>query len=105
MSEAPLHALLLIAALVAAVAGMGWFALAKDVHWEQVHGDTPQSAGKVKLLRWLGALGLATSLGLCLAADHASMASLVWIMALAAAALAIAFTLTWRPHWLRWLPA
>lgn len=105
MSEAQLHALLLLAALVAAVAGMGWFALAKDVHWEQVHGDTPQTPGKIRLLRALGALGLAVSLGLCLAVDHASMASLVWIMALAAAALAIAFTLTWRPQWLRWLPA
>lgn len=104
MSDAQLDALLLLAALVAAVAGMGWFALAKDVHWEQVHGDRPQTPGKVALLRWLGALGLAASLGLCLAVDHASMASLVWVMALAGAALAIAFTLTWRPQWLRWLP-
>ncbi len=105
MSEATLDALLLSAALLAALAGMGWFALAKDVHWEQVHGDRPQAAGKALLLRWLGTLGLAVSLGLCLAVDHASMACLVWIMTLAAAALAVAFTLTWRPRWLRWLPA
>jgi hypothetical protein len=28
------------------------------------------------------------------------MAALVWVMGLAAAALAVAFTLTWRPRWL-----
>ncbi|MDR0205409.1 MAG: DUF3325 domain-containing protein [Delftia acidovorans] len=105
MSEGLMDALLLAAAFAASLLGMAWFALAKDVHWEQVHGDTPQPDGKVRLLRWLGASGLAASLGLCLAVDHASMASLVWIMTLAAAALAIAFTLTWRPSWLRWLPA
>ena len=86
MSEGLMDALLLAAAFAASLAGMGWFALAKDVHWEQVHGDMPQPDGKVRLLRWLGASGLAASLGLCLAVDHASMASLVWIMTLAAAA-------------------
>ena len=28
------------------------------------------------------------------------MAALVWVMALAAAALVVAFTLSWRPRWL-----
>ena len=42
--------------------------------------------------------GLAAALALCLAVDHASMASLVWSMALAGAALAVAFTLSWRPR-------
>ena len=45
---------------------------------------------------------LLASLLLCLRADHASMAVLVWVMSLAAAALLVAFTLAWRPHWLRW---
>ena len=40
---------------------------------------------------------------LCLGADHATMAVLVWFMALAGAALAVAFTLSWRPQWLRFL--
>jgi len=31
------------------------------------------------------------------------MALLVWVMALAGAALAVALTLTWRPRWLRLL--
>lgn len=91
-------ALLLAAAMLAATAGMGWLAL--DVHWEQVRGADPLAPSTARLLHALGALGLAASLALCLTVDHASMASLVWVMALAAAALAVAFTLTWRPRWL-----
>jgi len=93
-------ALMLAAALAANVAGLGWLALAMDVHWQQVRGRAPQTRAMVRLLRVLGVLGLAGSLALCLAVDHASMASLVWVMALAAAALVVAFTLTWRARWL-----
>jgi len=92
---------LLAAALLANLAGLGWLALAMDVHWEQVRGAAPHPPALVWRLRVLGVLGLAGSLALCLAVDHASMAFLVWIMALAASALAIAFTLTWRARWLR----
>lgn len=96
-------ALLLAAAVLANVAGAGWLALAMDVHREQVfgakHAATTASAS-AGTLRCMGTLGLAASLALCLAVDHGSMAALVWIMALAAAALAIAFTLAWRPRWL-----
>jgi hypothetical protein len=93
----------LAAALVANVAGMGWLALSMDSHWEQVFGAAPQTAATVRRLRWLGALGLLASLGLCLWVDHASMAALVWVMALGAAALLVAQALSWRPHWLRLL--
>lgn len=96
-------AALLGAALIAALAGMGWLALAMDVHWEQAFGQAAQTPARARWLRVLGALGLALALALCLAVDHASMAALVWIMALAAAALAVAMALTWRPHWLRLL--
>lgn len=98
-------ALLLLLALAANVAGLGWLALAMDVHWEQARGPVPASRGTVKLLRVLGVAGLVTSLGLCLAVDHASMASLVWFMTLAGAALAIAFTATWKARWLGLLVA
>lgn len=104
MSEPLMDVLLLCAALAAAVAGMGWLALAKDVHWEQVCGAArPPSTAQLRRMRWLGSAGLAASLALCLAVDHASMAALVWAMALAAAALLVTFTLSWRPQWLRWL--
>ncbi|WP_411833686.1 DUF3325 domain-containing protein [Pseudoxanthomonas mexicana] len=97
----PAHAgWLLAAALAACVAGMGWLALSMPVHAQQVWGATPSRTATL-WLRGLGALALATALGLCLAVDHASMAALVWLMGLAAAALIVAFTLAWRARWLR----
>lgn len=105
-----LDALLLLAAMAANVMGLGWLALAMDVHWQQVHGRVvPQSRATVKLLRGLGAAGLAGSLLICLSVDHISMASLVWVMTLACAALLVAFMLAWRPRFLAalipWMPS
>lgn len=94
------EAMLLAAALTLNVAGMTWVALAMDVHWAQVRNDALSRAA-VWRLRVMGALGMLAALVLCLWVDHASMAALVWVMALAASALVVAFTLTWRPHWLR----
>lgn len=90
----------LMVALLACTAGMGWLALAMDDHWAQVRASAPSRA-QVLRLRVLGATGLLVGLALCLRVDHASMAVLVWVMALAAAALAIAQVLSWRPRWLR----
>lgn len=92
MPDAPL----LLLALLACVTGMGWFALSMDVHWAQVRGDAPRSPGLAKALRLGGAGALLLSLVLCLTVDSPSIAVLVWFMAVAGAALAIAFTLTWR---------
>ncbi len=92
---------LLFGAALTAVAGFGWLALAMDPHWEQVHGEPAAPASVARCLRLAGALALAASLGLCLAADHPSMAVLVWVMLMAGAAATIAATLSWRPQWLR----
>lgn len=89
--------LLLTAATVLCVLGFAWLALAMDVHWKQVRNDQP-SASTAKVLRVLGSLSLFASLVLCLFTAHASMASLVWVMLLAASALIVAFTFTWRPR-------
>ena len=96
MGMVMMNNLLLIAALLASAAGMGWLALSMDVHWQQVRGNAPQPPGLVTTLRRLGAAALFASLLLCLAVDSASMAVLVWLMAIAAAAVTVAFTLTWR---------
>lgn len=97
------EALLLLTALAACIAGMGWLALSLNVHWRQVHGNAQQPAGRVRCLRMQGVAGLAASLVPCLAAANPSIASLLWIMLLSTAALMIAFTLTRRAHWLRLL--
>lgn len=100
MSEAAIASYLLLAAWLASVAGMGWLAVSMPVHAQQVWERAPSSA-VARLLRWLGAAGIAAALALCLAADHASMAVLVWVMSSTAASLLVAFTLAWRPRWLR----
>jgi hypothetical protein len=79
---------------------MGWLALALDSHWQQVHGAGDLRLPTRRLLRVLGAVALLSSLGIALLVDHPSIAPLVWIMGLAASALMIAFTLSWRPQWL-----
>ena len=89
--------LILAAAIAVCICGMAWFALSLDAHWRQLRSGSP-SLGLVRQLRLLGWVSMAVSLFLCLAADHASMASLVWVMMVAASALIVAFTLTWRPH-------
>jgi hypothetical protein len=98
MHEAWLQAL----ALLASLCGMGWLALAMEVHWAQVRGGGPAARTALRL-RALGVCAIAASLGLCLAADHASIAVLVWVMSLAAATLLVAFVLAARPRWLSWL--
>ncbi|MBB4844022.1 hypothetical protein HNP55_002558 [Paucibacter oligotrophus] len=96
------YSLLAGAALLVAL-GFAWLALAMDGHWEQVHGQTGPSAGQQKLLRLLGGSLLLASLALCLLADHATMAALVWLMLLAGGVLLNALLLAWRPAWLRLL--
>ncbi|BDU16569.1 DUF3325 domain-containing protein [Lysobacter auxotrophicus] len=100
MSEATLSAGLLLAAFVAGIAGMGWLALSMPVHAQQAWGEA-LSSRTARVLRCLGASSLFAALLLCLAVDHASMASLVWVMTLAASALVVAFALSSRPTWLR----
>ncbi|GAA0258177.1 DUF3325 domain-containing protein [Rhodanobacter caeni] len=102
MPDAVLATCLLLAAWLASVAGMGWLAVSMPVHAQRVWERAPSSV-MARLLRWLGVAGIVAALGLCLAVDHASMAALVWVMSSTAASLLVAFTLAWRPRWLRML--
>ncbi|HSV59081.1 MAG TPA: DUF3325 domain-containing protein [Variovorax sp.] len=90
-------ALIVLAAVLANLVGLAWIALAMEPHWEQVRSD-PLHAGRAAMLRVLGASAIAGSALLCLWADHATMAWLVWTMALTAAAIVLAFALAWRPR-------
>jgi hypothetical protein len=99
------EALMLATALFVCICGFAWLSLAMEPHWRQVRGDAPITRRVTILLRVLGSTALLVALVLCLEVDHVSMASLVWVMSLAAAALSVAFTLTWRPRALAWLVA
>lgn len=98
MHDGWFNALNLAAAIACSGLGFAWLALSMEVHWEQVRGPGPASPSTVRLLRVLGAAGLALSLVLCAVADHPTMAALVWIMSLALGAFCVAMTLTWRPQ-------
>lgn len=93
----------LLLALISSVCGMAWLALAMNAHWQQVRADAQLTRALAVTLRAAGTLSLLLSLWLCLGVDHVSMASLVWVMSLAASALFVAFMLSWRPRWLAWL--
>lgn len=93
-----LKAFFLSGALLCCVIGFAWLALTLEPHWRQVRGNQPLPKLMIPVLRTLGSISLCASLLLCLLADHPSMAVLVWIMALAAAALMVAFTFTWTPR-------
>ena len=90
-------------AFLCSLAGMGWFALTLDSHWQQACGSGAPKLSTRRRLRLLGTLALTVSLILSFRADHASMAPLVWIMGLAAAALVMALLLAWWPRVLRML--
>ncbi|MCW0209123.1 MAG: DUF3325 domain-containing protein [Achromobacter sp.] len=100
MSEAALSNWLLVAAVLAGLAGMGWLALSMPAHAQQVWGRGLSSAAS-RVLRWLGTAGIGMALLLCLRADHPSMAVLVWVMTLAFSALVIAMSLSGCPRALR----
>ena len=87
-------------AFAAAVVGMGWLALTIDMNYARVGKRGALTSSGLARLRLLSTIGVTASLALCLSVDHVSMAALVWIMLLAAAALVITFTLAWRAHWL-----
>lgn len=102
-------ALWLLAAYLCAVAGFGWLALAMEPHWRQVRAGPPPDVAATRTLRVLGGLGLLLSLWACLRADHVTMAALVWVMTLSAAAFTVSALLSWRPVLLgllcRWIRA
>lgn len=93
--------LLLGGAVLLNIAGLAWLALAMDAHWKQVLGGGKPTPGSRRLLRIAAVIALLMSFILCNLPDHATIAALVWVMALTAGALTVAFTLTWRPAWLR----
>jgi hypothetical protein len=92
--------LLLWSTLLLAVFGMARLALAMEVHWRQLHAERPLSLATARRLRLSGAVALLASLFCCFAAEHPSMAALVWVMTNTASALIVTFTLAFKPRWL-----
>jgi len=95
--------MLLAAAFATAWLGFALLALSQVRHWRQVTGaETPPSRTRVIAYRAIAATLLTISLGLALLRDGPSFGSLLWATMISIAALAVAFTLAWRPAILRW---
>jgi hypothetical protein len=91
----------LTGALIGALLGFSWLALAMQEHWQQVHGGAVPPQATQRVLRMLGACALIASGILCFTADRPSMAVLVWILLMSFSAVSTALTLTWKPSLLR----
>jgi len=97
--------LLLLALFAAAYAGFALLALSQVRHWRAVVGAAALPRRRVLVLRALGGVLIALSLLLALMRDGPGFGSLLWATAISLAALAVAFTLTWRPSIFRPLTA
>lgn len=87
-------------ALLFAVLGLAWIALALPRHWRQVHGSLQLSDCRKSCLGVAGGLALLLSLLCTLAKGSLAMAIMLWVMLLAAATVIVALILSWRPGWL-----
>jgi len=93
-------ALTIIAALVS-ILGFILLALAQARHWAAV-SKTPVEQ-RVNSA-WLTSAGLGAQIAaliLTIQAQGSSFGSLLWTVMISVAAMAVTFTLAWRPKWLR----
>lgn len=93
-------ALLLVAAGLASYGGFACLALAMPDHWAQASGQRGDVAPHRRRLRPAGFFMLGVAYVLCVYRDGPSFGSLLWSLLISAAAIAVAFTLTWRPKFL-----
>lgn len=96
-------ALLLLAASLASYSGFACFALAMPRHWAAASGRSLAAVPHRRALRLGGFALLAGTYGLCVYRDGPSFGSVLWVVLIPMAAIAVALTLAWRPQWL--LPA
>ena len=93
--------LLLVGIGTVAYLGFALLALTQARPWQRV-SPAPQPTRIRRLaLRILGGLALLLSLVLCLVRDGPGFGALLWATMISLAAIAVAFTLTWRPSLLR----
>lgn len=92
---------LLIGTFGAAYVGFALLALSQTRHWRRVLDAPPPSFRQPRMLRALGGAAIGLSLALALLRDGPGFGALLWATVLSLVALAVAFTLAWRPKWLQ----
>ncbi len=93
--------LLFSALMVALYVGFALLALSQVRHWRAIGLDSRLPRTAMAVLRVLGFALLAASLPIALWCDGTDFGSLVWGVLLSLSACAVAFTLSWRPQWLK----
>ncbi|HSV54371.1 MAG TPA: DUF3325 family protein [Burkholderiaceae bacterium] len=91
------------AACFLALLGFALLALSQERHLAHVFAPTLPPQSRWRALRAAGFAAVGACLPVCIASEGAGFGSLLWVVLIGAAATAIALTLTWRPHWLRYL--
>jgi hypothetical protein len=97
---------LLAGALALTYLGFASLALRQAPHFAAVCARSRRAGPLPELsqrLLYRGSVGLLLGAALSFWAEGPSFGSLAWVLLLAGAGVAVTFTLTWRPHWLRWL--
>lgn len=95
-------ALLLLLASCAGYTGFACLALAMPEHWESAGGNPDDQAKRRQGLKLCGALMLCVAFAICVWRDGPSFGTLLWATMMTASAIAVAFTLSWRPRLLLW---
>jgi TonB family protein len=95
-----LEAAYLLLAALASVLGCACLALALPRHWREV-ADVAMPAGRATSLRAAGFSLLFAGVACAWLRDGPSFGSALAALVLAVSAWAVAFTLSWRPRWLR----
>ncbi len=95
--------LTLLAAALVVLAGFALLALSQERHWEAVFtSGTPHPHRHRRARRGLGFALIALGLVVCIAGEGPGFGSVLWMVLISLDAAAIALTLAWKPHWLRW---
>ncbi|UUZ68859.1 DUF3325 domain-containing protein [Polaromonas sp. P2-4] len=95
--------LLTLAACIFALLGFALLALSQQRHLERVFESNRPPAQNIRAQRAIGFIAIGSNLPICISTQGASFGSLLWVILICAAAMAVALTLTWRPGWLRGL--
>jgi len=93
--------LLILAACVLLLLGIALLALNQKRHRDLVFKSNVPVAHNPHAQRATGLIAIGGGLPTCIASQGASFGSLLWVLLLSSAAMAVALTLSWRPQWLR----
>lgn len=95
------EALLLMSACILVLLGFALLALGQERHAARVSQSNRALSPTNRAQRAIALGAIALGLPCCIASQSGGFGSLLWVVLMSAAAMAVAFTLTWQAHWLR----